>query len=75
VVKRNHDRLSTVKITSFRNILKFQDAMPSLVRLLNAGGVWTVNCETAYAALVKCRVEKVCLQFFYYHPGIVLICL
>ena len=59
VVKRNHDDTSSTKITNFRNLLKFREAVPPLVRLLRAGGVWTVDCETAYSALVKCRVEKV----------------
>jgi len=43
-----------------RNLLRFKRVVPHLVRLLRAGGIWTVNCEAAYAAIVKCSVEEVC---------------
>jgi len=66
VLKRN--AVSKVKITSFKHMLKFRSVVPHLVRLLNAGGVWTIDCETAYAALVKCRVEKV--SYFIYKMGL-----
>lgn len=65
LVKHHHEQVSSMKITSFRHVLKFKEAVPHLVRLLHAGGVWTVNCESAYAALVKCRVERV-YQIFHY---------
>lgn len=44
----------------FLNLLRFREVVPHLVRLLRAGGIWTMNCEAAYVALQKCRVEQVC---------------
>ena len=42
------------------SLLRFKEVVPHLVWLLRAGGIWTVNCEDAYAALVKCCIEQVC---------------
>ena len=70
LVNRHNDLVSKTKINGLRNILKYKEAVPHLLRLLQAGGIWSLNCETAYAALAKCRVEKVCklsittLKFF-----------
>ena len=56
----------TVQITSFRQLLKFKKAVPLLVRLLDAGGIWVTiqECEKAFAALLKCKVEDVCNIYF-----------
>ena len=59
IIKRVRDDPSKPKITSFRNILKFPKAVPYLIRLLSAGGIWTLNCENAYKMLIKCRIEEV----------------
>ena len=66
VVKRHHNITSTTKITLFHHLLKFKDAVPHLVQILVAGGIWTVDCEPAYGALVKCRSEKVSLFSFFF---------
>lgn len=71
VVKRAHQDGSNEKINAFRSLLKFQDVVPDLVRLLRAGGIWTLNCENAYAALVKCRIEPVCILF---HQVRIIVC-
>lgn len=42
---------------SFKHLIKFKEAIPYLIQLLHIGEVWTVNCELAYAYLVKCHVE------------------
>ena len=60
VVKRNHQESSSLKINSFRHILKFKEAVPHLIRLLGAGGIWSIDCEQAYFALLRCYVEHVC---------------
>lgn len=56
-------------MVGFRNLLRFREVIPHLVRLLNAGGIWMVDCEDAYSALVKCRVEQVC-HYSKYCPSI-----
>ena len=63
MIKRHNEKSSGVKIISLRNILKHKTAVPALVRLLHEGGVWMIDCEAAYSALVKCRVETVHLYF------------
>jgi len=60
VIKGGQEGSSDPKLTSFRNLLRFREGVPHLVRLLRAGGIWTLDCENAYGALVKCRVEQVC---------------
>ena len=57
LVVRNEN--STMKINGFRGLLQFKGVVPHVVRLLSAGGIWTVNGELAYSALVKCRIEGV----------------
>ena len=59
VVRRSKDKASMAKYKHFCHLLKFKEAVPHLLRLLRAGGIWTVDCEKAYAALVKCRIEQV----------------
>lgn len=62
LLKRHNDKntIQTFKITSFRHVLKYREAVPYLVQLLSAGGgVWTGDCEPAYGALMRCRVGKV----------------
>jgi hypothetical protein len=66
VVKRAHQEGTAEKINAFRNLLKFPLVVPDLVHLLTAGGIWTMQCETAYAALVKCKVEHVCSYLFFF---------
>jgi hypothetical protein len=48
-----------------RHIIKFQEVVPHLVRLLHSGGIWTIDCDEAYMALVRCRIEQVCYKFIY----------
>jgi hypothetical protein len=60
VLRRNPDEGSHVKITSFRNLLKFKEAVPPLLELLSAGGIWSLDCERAFKSLGKCRIEEVC---------------
>jgi hypothetical protein len=59
VVRRDPARLKSH--TSFLHLLKFSKAVPALVRLLNAGGVWTLDGDQAWTNLVKCKVEHVCM--------------
>jgi hypothetical protein len=61
VVKRAHQEgeAKTEKINAFRTLLKYPNVVPDLVRLLRAGGIWTLNCEAAYSALTKSRIEQV----------------
>lgn len=62
LLKRHNDKDSTFtfKITSLRHVLKYREAVPHLIQLLSGGGgVWTGDCEAAYNALMKCKVEKV----------------
>ena len=62
----NKDSLMTYKITSLRHVLKYRTAVPHLVQLLSgSGGVWNGDCEFAYNALMKCRVEKVSNMVFF----------
>ena len=60
LLKRNVEERSSVKIVSFCNMIRFKAAVPSLIKLLSAGGIWSVNCEQAFGALHKCRIEEVC---------------
>ena len=59
VVRDHHKATSKVSINAFRNLLRFETVVPHLIRLLSAGGIWTVTSEDAFSALVKCRVEGV----------------
>lgn len=59
VVKHLYNKVSMMNIKVFPHILKFRRVVPHLLRLLRAGGVWTLNCEQAYHALLKCQVEQV----------------
>jgi hypothetical protein len=59
LLRRNPDQGSHVKIIGFRNLLKFKDAVPPLLDLLSAGGIWSLDCERAFKNLTKCRVEEV----------------
>jgi hypothetical protein len=59
VIKRDHESKSTLSIFSFRNVLKYKGAVPHLVRLLLAGGVWGLDIEMALKGLVKIRIEEV----------------
>ena len=56
----NPDGFADPALAGFRNLLRFKEVVPHLVWLLRAGGIWTVSCDDAYAALVRCRVEQVC---------------
>jgi hypothetical protein len=49
----------------FRNVLRFKEAVPSLVKLLAAGGVWSTGCERAYHSLAGCKVEKVKIEIIF----------
>jgi hypothetical protein len=59
VVKRHNDQRNTFKLTSFRHLLKWPKAVPQLLRVLKAGGVWTTDLEPGLAALFRCRIEEV----------------
>jgi hypothetical protein len=53
------DVKSNVKMNGLKGLLRFRMVAPQLVRLLGSGGIWTIDCEEAYMALTKCRVEQV----------------
>lgn len=61
IMQRGQDIFLDSTMVGFMTLLKVRNCVPHLVRLLRAGGIWTVNCENAYAALVKCCVDPVCL--------------
>ena len=63
VVKRNHEDHSTIKINSFRQLLKYRNIPDLLVRLFNSGGIWSFNIESTYTLLAKCKIEHVNLLF------------
>ena len=67
VVKDLHNNKSSVDIKQFRNILRYKEVVPHLARLLNAGGIWTLDCEKAFERLVQSRIQQVChfLNFFF----------
>ena len=51
---------SSIKINGLCHLLKYKEAVPHLLQLLQGGGgVWGGNCEAAYQALVRWKVEKV----------------
>jgi hypothetical protein len=84
VIKRCHDGHSTIKVNSFRQLLKYQDVVRVLVRLFKAGGIWAFNTESTYALLAKCKIEQVSDLLFcyvahltidYYRPSIALLLL
>ena len=63
-IGRHNNNVSKNKITSFTNILKYREAVPQVIRLLRGGGaLWIGDWENTYAALAKCRVEKVSSSF------------
>ena len=64
VVRRDTKRIKCN--TSFLHLLKFSKAVPALVRLLNAGGVWTLSGDQAWSNLVKCKIEHVCFYNMIY---------
>jgi hypothetical protein len=52
--------LNEKKINGLKRLVKYKEAVPHLVRLLQGGGgVWSGDCEAVFSALVKCKVEKV----------------
>ena len=59
LIQRHQEPSSDIKILAFRNILKYCAAVPELVELLKQCGVWSSMPESAFQALVHCRVEKV----------------
>jgi hypothetical protein len=58
LVKR-YGEVSSLKITSFRHMLKFPRVVPELVKLFLNGGLFSIECEEAFQHLLKCRVEGV----------------
>jgi len=69
LIKRNPDddtgTKTEVQIPSLRHLLKFKRAVPLLIRLFNAGGIWvTTESEKAFAVLVKCKIEDVGKFYF-----------
>jgi hypothetical protein len=71
VVKRANQEGYAEKMNAFRNLIKFRDVVPDLVRLLRTGGIWTLNCEQAYAAVVKCRIQPVAIVCYHYCPYLI----
>lgn len=64
MLKRNYgpeelEASKRVKITSFKHLLKYKEAVPPLVQLLKTQGIWSFDLEGVYTQLNKCRVEKV----------------
>lgn len=49
-----------LNIYQFRNMVRYEDVLSHLARLLSAGGIWTINCEKMYERLSKSRVHQVC---------------
>ena len=63
-VKPYQDNSKLTRINSFRNLIKFKSAVDPLLTLLSLGGLWSENCEEAFSALIKCRMEPVCYICF-----------
>lgn len=64
VVRRQHESVAKdTLIKEFRNIIKFKEVAPELVRLLDLGGIWTLDLKGVYGVLWKYRLEKVCEVF------------
>lgn len=64
ILKRTHHDGKKEKINAFCHLLKFSNAVPELARLLRAGGIWSLNCETAYLTLVRSKVGQVSFLLF-----------
>ena len=69
LVKRHNEK--AIKINGFKTILKYWNAVPYLVRLIQAEGVWSAFMEDAYSSLAKCRIEEV-NPVFYSHKKILI---
>ena len=57
LVKRHPEK--GFKINGFKTILKYRKAVPYLIRLIQARGVWSKHMEDAYSHLAKCHSEEV----------------
>ena len=50
---------NSTKIMSFKHMLKFKRVLLHLIYFLCGKEVWSISCDKAYEAFMKCQVEMV----------------